>query len=102
VPVLALLALDLAEAPVGTVVGLDRPLERVVDLVDLAQNLLGLGPFGGDGARVCGRSADGEEKGRNDNDDAARLFAPRTNYACSSSRVQTGEPGGRTGTSSAP
>ena len=55
VPVLLLLDLDLAEAPVGAVEGLDRTLELVVDPVDLIENLLCLRLFRRDGAGTGGR-----------------------------------------------
>jgi hypothetical protein len=79
VAVLELLPLDLAEAPGGAVVGLDRPLELIVDLADLRENLLGLRALASDGAGIRRRRADDDRSRRKCYDDAARLSLPGAN-----------------------
>ena len=79
VPVLLLLELDLAEAPVGAVEGLDRALQLAVDRVDLSEDLLCLRLLRCDGAGIGGRCASDQESRCKRNDDAARLSFPRTN-----------------------
>ena len=74
-----LLLPDLPEAPRRTVVGLDRPLELVVDRGDLTEDPLCLRPLGGDGARIGGRCTGGDQACRECYDDAARLSFPRAN-----------------------
>src|SRR5436853_7847362 len=78
VPVLLLLDLDLAEAPVGAVESLDRTLQLVVDPVDLIQHLLGLRLFRRDGAGIGGGRAAGDQRRRECYDGAARRPVRRT------------------------
>ena len=84
VPVLLLLDLDLAEAPVGAVESLDRTLQLVVDPVDLIENLLCLRLFRRDGAGIGGGRAADDQSRRECYDDAARLSVPRTNTSLQS------------------
>ena len=52
-PILSLIGLDLVEADIGEVVGLDGGAQAVVDLLDLGEHPLSLRPLRGDRARVC-------------------------------------------------
>ena len=70
------IVLDSCQLDVGEVVGLDRPLQARVELLDLAEDALRLSAFGRDcGIRKCGYSS--QRKSRNQCDDRCRRHSSR-------------------------
>ena len=70
------IVLDSSQLDVGEVVGLDRPLQARVELLDLAEDALRLSAFGRDcGIRKCGYSS--QRKSRNQCDDRCRRHSSR-------------------------
>ena len=70
------IVLDSCQLDVGEVVGLDRPLQARVELLDLAEDALRLSAFGRDcWIRKCGYSS--QRKSRNQCDDRCRRHSSR-------------------------